>query len=69
MKESASRRKFIKNTTIDFLEATAGNNSEMIKHNNIDLNFGGNSNLLSYVGHDGLMEFNVKGNFKPKNKI
>lgn len=61
--------KFIKNTTIDFLEATAGNNSEMIKHNNIDLNFGGNSNLLSYVGHDGLMEFNVKGNFKPKNKI
>ena len=60
---------FIKNTTIDFLEATAGNNSEMIKHNNIDLNFGGNSNLLSYVGHDGLMEFNVKGNFKPKNKI
>ena len=61
--------KYIKNTTIDFLEATAGNNSETIKYKNIDINFGGKSNLISYVGHDGLMEFNVKGNFTPKNKI
>ncbi|PQJ80202.1 hypothetical protein [Polaribacter porphyrae] len=59
--------KYIKNTTIDFLEASAGHNSETIKHDNITLKFGGDVKLLSYVGHDGLMEFSVKGNFIPKN--
>lgn len=60
--------KYIKQTTIDFLEATAGHNSIRISHNDLELNFGGTSNLLSYVGHDGLMEFNVEGNFEPKNE-
>jgi len=59
--------KYIKNTTINFLEASAGKNPELIKHNDLDLKFGGNSNLLSYVGHNGLMEFSVSGNFKAKN--
>lgn len=61
--------KYIKNTIIDFLEASAGNNIKKISYNNQTLNFGGNSNLISYVGHDGLMEFDVKGNFKPKNNL
>lgn len=59
--------KYIKNTIIDFLEATAGHNSETIQYNHLNLKFGGDSNLLGYVGHDGLMEFSVKGKFKPKN--
>ena len=58
--------KFIKQTTIDFLEATAGRNELLISHNSVNLNFGGNAELLAYVGHDGLMEFNVEGNFTPK---
>lgn len=60
--------KYIKQTTIDFLEATAGRNSIVIKHKDEMLRFGGDSQLLSYIGHDGLMEFNVKGNFKPINE-
>tara|TARA_R110002072_G_scaffold280962_4_gene443431 strand:- start:658 stop:1146 length:489 start_codon:yes stop_codon:yes gene_type:complete len=51
--------KHIKQTTIDFLEATAGRNDESISYNDIKLQFGGKSELLAYVGHDGLMEFNV----------
>jgi hypothetical protein len=61
--------KYIQNTTVDFLEATAGNNPKKIKYENQFLNFGGSSDLITYVGHDGLMEFDVKGNFKPKNNL
>lgn len=59
--------KCIKQTTIDFLEATAGRNESSISYNNKSLNFGGKSGLLAYVGHDGLMEFNVDGNFTQLN--
>ncbi|WP_111682381.1 hypothetical protein [Winogradskyella tangerina] len=60
--------KYIKQTTIDFLEATAGRNQVAISYNNSSFNFGGESGLLAYVGHDGLMEFNVEGNFSPVNE-
>jgi len=59
--------KYIKQTTIDFLEATAGNNSVKIKNSEEELCFGGEAQLLSYVGHDGLMEFDVEGNFESIN--
>ena len=59
--------KYIKNTIAQFLEASSGNNILRIKHNNSSLNFGGSSNLVSYVGHNGLMEFSIKNTFKPKN--
>ncbi|WP_179021678.1 hypothetical protein [Winogradskyella forsetii] len=59
--------KYIKQTTIDFIEATAGRNEVSISYNSSELNFGGKSQLLAYVGHDGLMEFAVEGNFKPIN--
>ncbi|EDP71094.1 hypothetical protein FBALC1_01382 [Flavobacteriales bacterium ALC-1] len=60
--------KHIKQTTIDFIEATAGRNQVFIPHNSSELKFGGKSGLLAYVGHDGLMEFNVEGNFTPINE-
>ncbi len=60
--------KYIKQTITHFLEASAGNNIEKITVNNTVLAFGGNSNLVSYIGHNGLMEFNVKGNFSSKNE-
>jgi len=59
--------KYIKTTTTRFLEANAGQNAITIEYNNQKLLFGGGANLLAYVGHDGLMEFNVEGNFKPIN--
>ena len=59
--------KYIKQTTIAFLEASAGRNELRMKINDKELTFGGSSNMLAYIGHDGLMEFDVKGSFKPIN--
>lgn len=59
--------KYIKQTTIDFLEASAGRNGIKVTHKDQTLKFGGDAQLLSYIGHDGLMEFNVEGNFKSAN--
>lgn len=56
--------KYIKQTIIDFLEATAGRNAIEVQ----EKMFGGKSNLLAYIGHDGLMEFDVSGDFKPVNE-
>lgn len=67
MLADAYNGKYIKQTTIDFLEATAGRNEFSLKQNDTRLNFGGKAQLLNYVGHDGLMEFNVEGNFTPIN--
>ncbi|WP_460220661.1 hypothetical protein [Psychroserpens sp. MEBiC05023] len=58
---------FIKQTIIDFLKASAGRNSVAIHYKNQTLKFGGQAQLLSYIGHDGLMEFDVQGEFKPSN--
>jgi len=60
--------RYIQEAITHFLEASAGNNSEKITVNDKNLSFGGDSNLLSYIGHNGLMEFNVKGNFTSENK-
>ena len=57
--------KYIKQAITDFLEASAGNNTKTIKTSNASLTFGGGSDLVCYVGHDGLMEFDVSGRFQP----
>ena len=59
--------RFIKQTTIDFLYACSGENPIEISVKDKKLSFGGNANLLAYVGHDGLMEFSLEETFKPKN--
>lgn len=55
--------KYIKNTIQDFLESLAGNQKMTVEHNNQQLKFAGDSDLVSYIGHNGLMEFSVKGEF------
>ena len=59
--------KYIKQTTIAFLEASAARNELRMEINDKELTFGGSSNMVAYIGHDGLMEFDVKGSFKPIN--
>ncbi|GAK88271.1 hypothetical protein JCM19297_2784 [Nonlabens ulvanivorans] len=59
--------KHIKQTTIDFLEASAGRNGFKMEHDGKQLCFGGDAQLISYIGHDGLIEFDVKGAFEPVN--
>ena len=58
--------KYIKQTTIDFLQASSGANAKEIIVNDQKLSFGGDSDLLAYVGHDGLMEFSLDIKLKPK---
>jgi len=54
----------IKACTEDFLKASNHQNSLKISYNSKKLNFGGDANLVSYIGHDGLMDFNVNINYK-----
>ena len=57
----------IKQTTIDFFKASSGDFTTKIKLDSLTINFGGDSNLVSYIGHDGLMDFNLDINFKQNN--
>ncbi len=60
--------KFIKQTTVDFLKAASGDNEENLTHSGVELCFGGASNMVAYVGHDGLMEFDLDVTLQPKNE-
>lgn len=59
--------KYIKQTTVNFLSAASGAEEEKISYDNQELCFGGGSNLLAYIGHNGLMEFNIAVDFEPQN--
>lgn len=55
----------IKSCIEDFLLASNGQHVQKISHEKKELSFGGGSDLLSYVGHDGLMDFTVNLDFTP----
>jgi hypothetical protein len=58
---------FIKKCTSDFLQSCSGNYDSYVVVNKDSVACGGNSDLLGYIGHDGLMEFKLTDNFKPRN--
>ncbi|TPN89206.1 hypothetical protein [Aquimarina algicola] len=58
----------IKTCTEDFLKASNSQNGFAIKENDLTLNFGGDSDLIAYVGHDGLMDFEVNITYNKINK-
>ncbi|CAM1372892.1 hypothetical protein [Tenacibaculum xiamenense] len=55
---------FIKECIGDFLKALNTQNRERILYNNKKLDFGGSANLVAYIGHDGLMDFNIDIDYK-----
>jgi len=55
----------IKVCTANFLKASNGQCSIEITVDSLNLKFGGGAQLLAYVGHDGLMEFNVDLEYQP----
>ncbi len=64
----------IKLCTENFLKAANGQNPETLWVDNQEISFGGGANLIAYIGHDGLMEFEVSINYqdihqKPKDVI
>ena len=58
----------IKTCIEDFLKTSNGQESISVEHNDLTLQFGGEANLVSYVGHDGLMEFDVNIDYESVDK-
>jgi hypothetical protein len=56
--------KEIKNCTINFLKSCSGNYSDSIRINNKTIYCGGASEIIAYVGHDGLMDFQLADTYK-----
>ena len=56
--------KFIRQCTNDFLLSCSGKLNDTIKIGDVQLGIGGKSKLLSYIGHDGLMDFQLSGNYE-----
>ncbi len=55
----AYRGRQIKSAVKDFLDATAGDNPRVLKHEKIKIGIAGGADLVAYVGHNGLMDFKV----------
>ncbi|MDR2943243.1 MAG: hypothetical protein LBV17_11700 [Treponema sp.] len=55
--------KYIKQCTIDFLNSSCGNQKDVLQADGKTLGIGGNASLLAYVGHDGLMDFQLSETF------
>ncbi len=55
----AYRGKEISQTIRDFLEAAAGKPGEQLKAGNVQFHTGGSADLVAYVGHNGLMDFQL----------
>lgn len=54
----------IRDCTIDFLRSCSGQLKDTIKIDNHVLGINGNANLLTYIGHNGLMDFKLNQDFK-----
>ncbi|WP_299437591.1 hypothetical protein [uncultured Aquimarina sp.] len=54
----------IKNSIEDFLKSSNGQMPIQIKEKDKMLDFGGGSDLLAFIGHDGLMDFDVNVSYK-----
>lgn len=55
--------KYIKNATETFLRSSAGIEKDIININKDTIGIKGNSNLMAYIGHDGLMDFQLNEKF------
>lgn len=56
--------KYIKTCTQDFLSSCAGQKKDTLHINGTSIGIHGNGPLLSYIGHDGLMDFQLENSFK-----
>lgn len=55
---------FIKQCTRDFLYSASGQLKDTIRINNTSIGISGNSKLVAYIGHDGLMDFQLTESFE-----
>jgi hypothetical protein len=61
--------KHIKLTTVDFLKSSAGNNKDTLHTNGKVIGINGNAKLCAYIGHDGLMDFELNETFENTDKV
>ncbi len=54
----------IKTCTENFLKASNQQNPFQLVHEGQSLSFGGAADLLAYIGHDGLMDFSIRVDYK-----
>ncbi|MEX1188074.1 MAG: hypothetical protein WED33_02380 [Bacteroidia bacterium] len=54
---------FIEQCTLDFLNSSCGKKLGTVTSGNTSLGINGNANLLAYIGHDGLMDFQLNDDF------
>lgn len=55
--------RFIKNCTVDFLKSCSGNIKDTLNIDGHAIGINGNSKMLAYIGHDGLMDFRLTERF------
>ncbi|RZJ67512.1 MAG: hypothetical protein EOO50_05655 [Flavobacterium sp.] len=55
--------KYIKQCTIDYLNASCGKKQDTIHVGAKTIGISGNSDMLAYIGHDGLMDFDLENDF------
>lgn len=60
--------KEIQKTTSDFLYSSSGQEKDTLQIDGKTVGIKGNANLISYVGHDGLMDFELNDAFKNEDK-
>jgi hypothetical protein len=65
---------YIAQTMTDFLRASSGLNNDTLQYDTLNLIFGGNADLVSFIGHNGLLDFDLdiqlnNYNKKPKDVI
>lgn len=58
----------IKDCTIDFLNSSAGRLKDTLNVNGKTIGINGNSKLIAYIGHDGLMDFRINQTFENADK-
>ncbi len=56
--------RLIKQCTIDILNSSCGKLKDTLHIGNAVIGIAGNAKLLTYVGHDGLMDFEIESEFK-----
>ena len=60
--------KEIKTTTKDFLSSCSGQEKDTLLVDNRIIGIKGNANLIGYIGHDGLMDFQLNEEYKNNDK-
>jgi hypothetical protein len=59
--------KYIKKSTISFLSSCAGMLDDVVLMGNDSIYCGGNADLIAFIGHDGLMDFDISQTFSKAN--